>query len=47
MKQVYVSDEAYDYVKQIQAKLMLDKKESVSMASLISQAILNNVKEGL
>ena len=44
-EQVYISDEAFKYLKDIQAKIYSETKSKVSMNELVTKAILNNVKE--
>lgn len=42
---VWISDEAYGYVKKIQAKLYEDKGIKTPMGKLVSEAILCNIKD--
>jgi len=44
-QQVWISDEAYAYVKSIQAKLYADQGVKEPMGRLISKAVLCNVEE--
>jgi len=45
MKAVKISDEAWEYVKQLQVKLAIESGVVESISSLVSKALLNNVLE--
>ena len=43
-KQVWISEEAFEYVKKIQLELLELNGYEISLTQLISKAILNNVE---
>jgi hypothetical protein len=43
-KQIYISDEAFEYLQKVQQDFLVKDKVKVSLAALASRALLNNVK---